>query len=235
MEFEVENAYAIILAGGSSSRMGESSNDKILLPLARKPVIAHSINAFLESEVVSGIVLVYRDDEQRLAIEKLIQPTKRSLVWAKGGIERQDSVWSGLKALPKETEIVLIHDGARPLVTANAIRKTALAASKHGAASLARPVTDTLKKAGSSSIPETYSLETVDRSTLWAMETPQAFRYSLIKDAYQKVIESGIMITDDLAAVESTDQPIQFIENERPNVKLTTPLDISYLEFVLQS
>ena len=230
-----QNITAIILAAGSSSRMGDTVDDKLLLSLAGKPVIWYSVKAFSDARIVSQIVIVYRDNRQKKVIENSIREFGIPIFWSKGGKERQDSVWSGLEASPKDTEVVLIHDGARPLITPNAVRKVAQAARDSGVACLARKVSDTIKRAKPAKTETSYSLETIDRSDLWAMETPQAFRYQLIKDAYQKVIESGTIITDDVAALESGPFEVKFIENERPNIKLTTKQDIAYVEFLLSN
>ena len=230
-----QNITAIILAAGSSSRMGDTVDDKLLLSLADKPVIWYSVKAFSDARIVSQIVIVYRDNEQKNVIENSVREVGIPIFWAKGGKERQDSVWSGLETSPKDTEVVLIHDGARPLITPNAVREVAEAAYNAGAACLARKVNDTIKKTDSKNSGDGgYQIETIDRSNLWAMETPQAFRYALIREAYQKVLHSNISMTDDLAAIETRGHLVQFVENDRPNIKLTTPLDVSYIEFLIK-
>ncbi|MDQ8203015.1 2-C-methyl-D-erythritol 4-phosphate cytidylyltransferase [Pelagicoccus sp. SDUM812003] len=228
---------AILLAGGSGNRMRGAVADKILACLAGKPVIAHSIAAFVASGAVQRLVVVCRDHEQETLIKPLIPPTLSSS-FTRGGAERKDSVWAGLQACPPATEIVLIHDCARPCVTPQAIRVSIAAAAETGAACLARPVTDTLKSVSSSSSSPSsqqtaYQLATVDRSKLWAMETPQTFRRALILEAYQRIVAENRPITDDLSAIESLGQPVVFIDNQRPNPKLTTPADLPYLEFLL--
>ncbi|MBK1877992.1 2-C-methyl-D-erythritol 4-phosphate cytidylyltransferase [Pelagicoccus mobilis] len=229
-------ATAILLAGGSGNRMQGKVEDKILAPLAGKPVIAHSIEAFVSSDQVQHLVIVTRDAEQRSELEKIasIVPNRQiSLSFTTGGAQRQDSVYAGLQAAPSETQIVLIHDCARPCVTPAAIRESIAKASEFGAACLARPVADTIKSADT--YDGAYLPTTVDRSKLWAMETPQTFQYPIILDAYKNIIESGTPITDDLSAIEDIDQPVAFIDNTRPNPKLTTPSDLPYLEYLLQS
>ncbi len=229
---------AILLAGGSGNRMQGQVDDKILADLAGKPVIAHSIQAFVSSAEVQHLVIVTRDAAQQAAIEATLQPYTRNPIpetlnpiFTRGGAQRQDSVWAGLQAAPADTEIVLIHDCARPCITPEAIRESIAKAKEIGAACLARPVTDTIKSADT--YDGAYLPTTIDRSKLWAMETPQTFQYSIIKDAYQNVIQSGIQITDDLSAIEDIDQPVAFIHNSRPNPKLTTPSDLPYLQFLL--
>lgn len=224
---------AILLAGGSGRRLAQETQDKTLLTIGGKPVIRYSLEAFSRSEYVETVVIVFRDEAQRQAIAETVPDgLASSLLWAKGGKERQDSVWAGLQTVPRQTEVVLIHDGARPMIASQAIDRVALAARDGQVACVARPVTDTIKKA--TYTDNGYVLNTLNRDELWTMETPQAFRYSLIYDAYAKIISSSQKITDDLAATESQSIPATFIENPIPNPKLTNPEDIAYLEFLRQ-
>lgn len=225
-------ATAILLAGGSGNRMQGQVEDKILAPLAGKPVILHSIDAFVSSGQVQHLVIVTRDATQQAAIKPHL-PQALSTTFTLGGAQRQDSVWAGLKAAPADTEIVLIHDCARPCVTPAAIHESIAKAAEVGSACLARPVADTIKSADT--YDGAYLPTTVDRAKLWAMETPQTFQYPIIRDAYQNIIQSGAQITDDLSAIEDIDQPVAFVENQRPNPKLTTPADLPYLEYLLTS
>ena len=228
----MKTSTAILLAGGSGNRMQGTVEDKILAPLSGKPVIAHSIETFVSSGKIQYIVIVTRDAKQRSAIEK-VAPDVPIITYTTGGARRQDSVHAGLLAAPAETEIALIHDCARPCITPEAINESIEKAAQFGAACLARPVTDTLKSADP--YDGAYLPTTVDRSKLWAMETPQSFSYPLIRDAYENIVRSGAQITDDLSAIEDIDQPVAFIDNRRPNPKLTTPADLPYLEYLLQT
>lgn len=222
---------AILLAGGSGRRLSQESPDKILLEVEKKPIIQYSLEAFSRSETIDTLVIVFRDESQRKAIARVVpQQRSFSLLWAQGGAERQDSVWAGLRALPRQTDVVLIHDGARPMITSQAIDQVALAARDQRVACLARRVTDTIKRATDSD--NGYTLNTLDREKLWAMETPQAFDYALIYGGYSETIASGRKITDDLAAIESQSLPATLIESPTPNPKLTHPEDIAYLEFL---
>ncbi len=228
------HATAILLAGGSGSRMVSTVADKILHKINEKPIFKYSIKAFLENQQVKTIVIVYRDLEQRKALELLTSDISSiEICWALGGAERQFSVWTGLQAAPDNTDIVLIHDCARPLVTADAIKQSIAAAATHGAACVARKTTDTIKKANPHSGSPAFTLSTVDRSNLWSMETPQVFQYELIYNAYQHVIETKQTITDDLSAIESNQSPVVFIPNGRANPKITTPEDAAYIEFLI--
>ncbi|OUW19844.1 MAG: 2-C-methyl-D-erythritol 4-phosphate cytidylyltransferase [Opitutales bacterium TMED158] len=225
-------ATAILLAGGAGARMANAVEDKILSPINGLPAIRYSIEAFARSETVDSLVIVYRDDDQRSRIENAVSKGEfRSLIWTRGGRERQDSVWSGLQAVEPNSEIVLIHDGARPLIASATIDSVARAARSNRAACVARKMNDTIKQATASD--EGYRLQTLDRSKIWAMETPQAFANSLIVEAYRTVIEQGKSITDDLAAIEDQDLPVSLLENASLNPKLTTPEDIAFVEFLL--
>ena len=227
----VASIAAILLAGGSGRRLAQKTQDKTLLMIGGKPVIQYSLEAFSRSEYVEKVVVVFRDEAQRQAIAETVPDgLASSMLWARGGEERQDSVWAGLQTLPRQTEVVLIHDGARPMIASQAIDQVALAARDGQVACVARSVTDTIKKR--TYTDNGYVLNTLNRDELWAMETPQAFRYSLIHDAYAKIIYSGWKITDDLAAIESQSIPTTFIENPTPNPKLTNAEDIAYLEFL---
>jgi len=224
---------AILLAGGSGRRLAQETQDKTLLMIGGRPVIRYSLEAFNRSEYVETVVIVFRDEAQRQAIvETVPDGLASSLLWAKGGKERQDSVWAGLQAVPCHTEVVLIHDAARPMIASQTMDQVVLAARNGQVACVARPVTDTIKKA--TYTDNGYVLNKLNRDELWSMETPQAFRYSLIHDAYAKIISSSQKITDDLAAIESQSIPATFIENPTPNPKLTNPEDIAYLEFLGQ-
>lgn len=227
-------ATAVILAGGSGTRMGEAIDDKILHPVNGKPLIQYCLEAFARCETVDSLVLVYRDEGQRDTLKPLVTSGEFSNVsWAEGGARRQDSVWAGLSAIQSPRPVVLIHDGARPLISAQTIDQAAAAAREHGAACVARKVVDTLKQV--SSVSDGYQLETLDRDALRAMETPQAFQYPLFRDAYQRIIESGQIITDDLSAIEDQRSPVQLVENPMPNPKLTQPQDLPWFEYLIQN
>jgi len=215
----------ILLAAGSGRRMGRAVPDKTLALLAGRPVFSHSAAAFLESGVADLFVVVYRDRRQMLALAAH-SPTPSMLV--AGGPERQDSVANALSALPPDISHVFIHDCARPLVRPKQLVALYKAVLRDKAVVLAHPVTDSIKERRHGSL-----LRTLDRSLLWAMETPQVFERDLIARAYARVGARGIRITDDAAAVELLGRPVAIVENPRPNPKLTTPADLAYLEFLV--
>lgn len=201
--------------------MGADGN-KVLLPLQGKAVLAHSLACFGSMDEVSEVVVVTRD-EDRATIAKLLQETikDKPAKVVLGGDERQDSVYLGLKALSPDTKWVIIHDGARPFVTSNMVRRGLEAVKEHGAVGIAVRVKDTIKK-----VQEGFVVETPDRSELWAMQTPQIFDYALVVRAHERAKSTGITATDDCGLVEALDHPVHIVEGDYANIKITTPEDL---------
>ena len=216
---------AILLAAGSGRRMQGAVADKILAPLGGRPVFAHSVAAFLESNVADYYVIVVRDQAQSIALSAYA-PTPAQFVI--GGKERQDSVQNALAVLPADIAYVFIHDCARPLVRVEQLVGLHKVVRKENAVVLAHRVTDSIKKHS-----DTGHLKTLDRDRLWAMETPQAFARELIIEAYAKVAKKKLRITDDAAAAELLSHPVALLENSHPNPKITTPSDLAYVEYLL--
>ncbi|MBI2496686.1 MAG: 2-C-methyl-D-erythritol 4-phosphate cytidylyltransferase [Opitutae bacterium] len=216
---------AIFLAAGSSRRMAGSVADKVLAPLAGKPVFAHSAAAFYRSGVVDTFIVTYRDQAQMIELSGYA-PTPTLFV--PGGQERQDSVVAALAELPDDVGYVFIHDCARPLIRVEQLVALHKIVRREGAVVLAHRVTDTIKEHRGEG-----RLRTLDRDHLWAMETPQVFSRRLICRAYAAVATRGLTITDDAAAVELLKHPVALLENPHPNPKLTTPADLPYMEFLL--
>lgn len=200
--------------------------DKVLAPLGGRPLFLHSASAFMESAIADFYLVVYRDQRQMLELASYA-PTPTLFV--KGGKERQDSVANALAALPPDIRYVFIHDCARPFIRAEQLVGLHKIVLKERAVVLAHRVTDTIKEHRDSG-----KLRGLDRSRLWAMETPQVFDRELIQAAYAKVAKKELHITDDAAAVELLDHPVALLENTHPNPKLTTPADLPYFEFLLQ-
>jgi len=223
---------AILLAAGSGKRMQGAVTDKILAPLAGRPVFAHSAAAFMESAVADLYVVVYRDRRQMLELAACA-PTPSLLV--RGGRERQDSVRQALAALPGDIAYVFIHDCARPLIRPEQLVALHKIVREENAVVLAHRVSDTIKlHRGETAKGSGTNLRTLDRARLWAMETPQVFERGLIAQAYARVAARRQRITDDAAAVELLGHPVALLENPHPNPKLTTPADLAYLEFLLE-
>lgn len=215
---------AILLAAGNSRRMQGTVEDKVLTLLAGRPVFHHSASAFLESGVADFFVVVYRDQRQMIELSAYA-PTPT--VFVRGGRERQDSVAAALAALPPDIDIVFIHDCARPFVRSEQLVGLLKIVKKEHAVVLAHRVTDTIKQHS-----PTGHLNTLDRSQLWAMETPQVFDRDLIDRAYQYVEKKQLKITDDASAVELLKHPVALLENTSQNPKLTTPADLPWFEFL---
>jgi 2-C-methyl-D-erythritol 4-phosphate cytidylyltransferase len=199
--------------------------DKVLAPLAGRPVFAHSAAAFAASGVADLYVVVYRDRSQMTALSAFA-PTPSLLV--KGGRERQDSVAAALAALPGDIDYVFIHDCARPLIRPEELVALHKIVRRRDAVVLAHRVSDTIKEHRGGG-----RLRTIDRSRLWAMETPQVFSKALIERAYRRVAARKLIVTDDAAAVELLGHPVALLENAHPNLKLTSPKDLPQLEFLL--
>ncbi|MGI9239741.1 MAG: 2-C-methyl-D-erythritol 4-phosphate cytidylyltransferase [Verrucomicrobiales bacterium] len=218
---------AIIVAAGYSQRMGF---DKLLAPLGGWPVLKHTIDAFENCPDINEIIVI-TSDERLKAIERLEQEEcyQKLTHIIHGGAERHHSVWNGLKDLNPDSQYVAVHDGARPLITPAQITRCIEAAKTHRAAASAHRISDTVKRADDShrvSAP-------VDRDNLWAMETPQVFEVALLVEAYEKVLEAGGMVTDEVSAVEHLGHPIQLVPNPSPNPKITYAEDLATAEKLL--
>ena len=148
-----------------------------------------------------------------------------------GGLRRQDSVAHGIEATSSETEIILIHDGARPLVTPVLVEQVIASAASHGASLAGIPVTDTLKLVG----PDDSILQTISRESVWAAQTPQAFQRTILMSAYQDAAAAGATFTDEAALLESVGQSVQIVPGDSSNIKVTMPADLRMAEFLLAS
>jgi 2-C-methyl-D-erythritol 4-phosphate cytidylyltransferase len=225
-EFEMaEKAGAVIVAAGASRRMGEV--DKVLVPLGGKPVLAWVIETF-ESCGSIGQVVVVVNEKNMVKVRQLIE----NQGWYKvselctGGNRRQDSVRKGLDRLDK-CDWVIIHDGARPLVTVRLIEQGLKEAVETGSAVAAVPVMDTIKVAGQ----DRYVWHTPARDTLWSVQTPQVFRFDIINEAYHRAKDE---VTDDATLVELLGYKVKLYEGSYDNIKVTTPDDLILAEAYLK-
>ena len=220
---------AIIVAAGMGTRMGPGV-DKLFLELDGSPIVGHTWRRFEEAGGIDEILLVVREGAQPafadLARQGRFRKPFRLVV---GGKERQDSVWNGLAALSPSTEIVAIQDAARPCTSQTLIAATVAAARDIGAAVAAQPVTDTIKESHDGKLIE----RTLDRSRLWAVQTPQTFRVEVIRRALAEVRRRGLLVTDDTAACELIGQPVQLVPSPQPNPKVTRPEDLPCVEALL--
>jgi 2-C-methyl-D-erythritol 4-phosphate cytidylyltransferase len=221
----------VIVAAGQGRRMGPGI-DKLFLEAAGRPVIAHTWLRFDRAASVDEVVLVVRAGMEpsfaELAASLALRKPWRLVA---GGAERQDSVWNGLAALAAGCELVAIHDGARPCVSAELIAATFDAARATGASVAAQRVTDTIKESADGSVITRHP----DRARLWAVQTPQTFRVEVIRRALSEVRRRGLAVTDDTAACELIGQPVRLVESAEPNPKVTTPADLPVIALRLQA
>lgn len=222
---------AIIVAAGRGTRMG-AGMDKLFLEAAGRPVVAHTWVRFDGIAEFNEIILVVREGMQS-AFEEVASGLRLKKPWRliAGGAERQDSVWNGLEALKPGTEIVAIQDGARPCTPEAVIRQTLLVAREHGAAAAAQRVTDTIKESEDGASIARH----LERSRLWAVQTPQSFRVEVIRKALAAVRNKGLHVTDDTAACELIGQKVQLVECVEPNPKVTVPADLAHIELLLRT
>jgi 2-C-methyl-D-erythritol 4-phosphate cytidylyltransferase len=220
---------AIIVAAGRGTRMG-ASRDKLFLPVAGRPVIAHTWQRFDSAGDIDEIVLVVRRGMEKafaeLAAQLKLQRPHRIVA---GGAERQDSVWNGIEALSAESELVAIQDGARPCTSHELISATLQAARETGAAVAAQRAADTIKESEDGRFISRH----LDRTRLWAVQTPQAFRVEVIRRGIREARANGLVLTDDTAACQRTGQPVRLVETTAPNPKITVPGDIRLVELLL--
>ncbi len=219
---------AIIVAAGSSRRMGF---DKLFEQIAGRPVIAYSIDAFARTESVGEIIIVARKDRTN-EIEKVVRENvfKKVRAIVPGGEHRHDSVRAGLGSVGASAKYIAVHDAARPLITPKQIERVFEKCRGHGAATLAEPISDTIKRADA----DLVVTESIDRKHLYAMQTPQIFARDLLEKAYRMVAEKKISVTDEVSAVELLGQKVALVVNEEFNFKITYPRDLSLAEFVLR-
>ena len=222
---------AIIVAAGKGTRMG-ANVDKLWLEVAGRPIVAHTWQRFNDAKCVDEIILVVRDglqpEFQKLAAQCRFQKPFRLVG---GGAERQDSVWNGLEALSPKTEIVSIQDAARPCTSAELIAVTVAAARETGAAVAAQAVVDTIKESADGKIIS----RTLDRSKLWAVQTPQTFQVAVIRHAIATARAKHLVLTDDTAACDLVGQPVKLVVWPAPNPKVTRPEDLAYVELLLRT
>ena len=197
--------------------------NKLLAPLAGVPVLLRTLQAFAACPEVDEIVVVAGDavqqaltEWQRAAVPKLSQVIS-------GGAARHLSVWQGIQACSSSAEFIAVHDGARPLIDPAQISKCIAAARIHRAVACARPMTETLKRADS----EGRITDSLDRTGAWVMETPQVFQTALLVRAYQHILATEALVTDEVSALQQVGEPVFVVENNDPNPKITFPADLA--------
>ena len=225
-EHIMEKVGAIVVAAGKSERMG--GVEKIFAIIDGKPLLAHAVEAFQQSPIVDSIVIVLAKDKVGIGLDLV-----KKFGWNKvvavcpGGARRQDSVSEGLKQFDK-VDWVMIHDGARPCVTQDIIERGLEQAKETGAAIPAMPVADTIKVVSSDS----YVKDTPPRAQLWAVQTPQVFRFDILSEAHRKAKGD---VTDDAGMVESLGHKVKVFRGSYTNIKVTTPEDLIIAEAIIKS
>jgi 2-C-methyl-D-erythritol 4-phosphate cytidylyltransferase len=223
-------ATVIVAAAGRGQRMKEKVN-KQYLPLAGKPVLYYSLAACLASGRFEQIVVVVTPGEEELLRRDVLLPyfPDTNICVVGGGKERQDSVWEGLLAVNADSDLICVHDGARPLVTPELLNRSLETATRLGTAVAAVPVKDTIKQVDESR----KVVETPPRHSLWAVQTPQTFRRDWLEDAYKRARHDSFYATDDAALLEHYGYPVHIFPSEYSNLKVTTPDDLVLAEALL--
>ncbi|CAM3585958.1 2-C-methyl-D-erythritol 4-phosphate cytidylyltransferase [Marinicrinis lubricantis] len=221
---------AVIVAAGKGTRMNTPESKQYLL-LEDKPILVHTIQAFERFALIEHITVVVGSEH----IERVQNWTsryefKKQVKVVAGGKDRQESVYEGLKQLPENIEWVLIHDGVRPFILQEQMQACWEAAQITGSAVLAVPVKDTIKTVGS----DMRIKNTPDRQSLWAVQTPQAFRVSEIADAHRRAASEGYVGTDDASLMERMGRPVQVVMGDYRNIKITTPEDLRIASVILE-
>ncbi len=232
---------------GKSLRVGTSRNGcrtDTVLPtpdrgkkqfhlLEGKPILAHTLNKFETCPLVRSILLVVGQEDMDYCLKEVVEKFefKKVSQIVPGGKRRQESVKNGIDALPTDAEIVAIHDGVRPFVTKAMIEDSIHFALRYGAAVLAIPVKDTIKMSN----PDGMVLKTLDRESLWQIQTPQTFRVNIIKEAYNRATKDGFVGTDDASLVERLGVMVHILPGSYTNIKITTPEDLLLANLFLEN
>lgn len=231
---ETKTYAVILLAAGSSERLGLKAN-KVLLPLSRdkRPMIDYSLQVFLDDERCSTVCLVIRDDEQE-DFESWIEAKHRlnasKIYYIQGGSTRQESVENGIKLLNKEVDYVMIHDGARPLISKDLVDSLFISVEKEEAVTLALPSHDTMNRV----IDGQKAVETLNRNEIWNIQTPQAFKLSLLKEAVEKAHEKQLQVNEEGQLLLHMEHPVHIVLGKRQNLKVTTREDLEIVKAIVQ-
>ena len=221
------NDWAIVVSAGQGARFGNDGLPKTFRPLAGLPMYVHSVRAFQEVDSIAGIVLVVIENWLEYAMETAMAEAVRATVEiTPGGETRQASVRAGLARVPPEAERIVVHDAARPLVTAQLIESALRGLADADAAICAVPLTDTLKRATGSVV-----VETVARDDLWRVQTPQAFIARALREAHASAPDDGA--TDDAALIEARGGRVAIVPGDERNIKITTTADVELAEALI--
>jgi len=216
-------ADAVIVSAGKGLRFMEGKKKQFHF-LEGKPILAHTLDRFETCPLIRSIRLVAGQEDMDYCLKEIVEQYRFQKVSqiVPGGKRRQESVKNGIDALPKDTDIVAIHDGVRPFVTQAMIEDSIHSAVRYGAVILAMPVKDTIKMSN----PDGTVLKTLDRESLWQVQTPQTFQVSVIKEAYSKAAEDAFIGTDDASLVERLGVKVHILPGSYTNIKITTAEDL---------
>ncbi|MFB0505273.1 MAG: 2-C-methyl-D-erythritol 4-phosphate cytidylyltransferase [Thermodesulfobacteriota bacterium] len=222
---------ALIVAAGKGQRM-RGRVKKQFIPLKGIPLLFYTLKTFEEFEGIENIYLVLEEGDFEYCMGEIIQKYGITKVpqLVPGGDRRQDSVWNGLKAMEGNCDIVIVHDGVRPFVSPEILERVMAAMKDAQAVVTGIPALDTIKRVDGTRIV----VDTLQRNTLFHIQTPQGFRYDLIHEAYKRAFKEGIHGTDDAYFVERMGMPVKVIEGSSFNIKITTPEDIALAHYILQ-
>ncbi len=231
MGWKKMKVVALIAAAGLGKRMN-SKISKSFIPIFGKPILAYTLEKFEQCKLIEEICLIVNQEEKDFCSKNIILRYNFSKVQKiiNGGETRQESVYNGLKALNPDVDIVVIHDGARPLVEETLIQDSIEVAQKNGAVIVAIPLKDTVKK----SQKNFFIKETLNRDEIWRAQTPQTFKYDIILSAHHQAYKDKFCATDDAAIVERYGHKVKMIIGSEENIKITTPFDIIIAENFLK-
>lgn len=222
----------IIVGAGKGARFGEV-RPKQFSYLCKKPIFCWTIERFEKCELIDKIILVIPPRMKEYVQKSILSYSdyKKIKATVEGGKERGDSVFQGLQVVDRDTDIVLIHDGVRPLIFPELIERLIHQVEKYGAAILAVPMKETVKEVSR----ESAVAQTLDRKKLYSIQTPQGFKREIIWKAYQTASQSGQWASDDAALVEKIGKRVMIILGDEMNIKITTSLDLKLAEILLRN
>ena len=225
------NTDAVIVSAGKGHRFKEGTK-KQFLPLSGKPILAHTLGPFEASPLIRSIYLVVPPEDMDYCLREVIEKYQYGKISqiVPGGRTRQESAKNGIDAVPGDSDIISIHDGVRPFVTKEMIEDSVHGALRFEAVVIAVPVKDTIKMVQ----PDGTILQTLERESLWQVQTPQTFRASVIREAYLRAVRDGFVGTDDASLVERLGAKVHVLPGSYANIKITTPEDLILAHFIVQ-
>lgn len=223
------SAAVVIVAAGKGARFGHAG--KVLAKLLERPVLAYSIDAFEQSESINEIVLVAGEHTES-AMQHLVSSGNWRKVTrvVRGGTSRKESTARGVDAVSMDADVILVHDGARPLIQPAQIDACVSAARDYGGAIIAAPVTDTIKRVHNQQIEST-----IDRSDLWAAQTPQGFPAAKLRQMMRNAAQSDSLVTDEASLAELSGEVVHIVPGDASNLKITHPIDLVVAEALLRA